>query len=179
MTKNPYAPPGTTSIPRLPIREPVRRDIRDTLVFAEMSAIIGGIAGYAVSTAVGIAIEVFVTPHLVAPGTPQLSYGQQAVFIIAPLAGVLGASVGVSIACRHYFWGLLSAGICAAVSAFVAEAVFSMWLSDLARYGEDPCYIVLYFPLGVACVFVFVMGSCCSVIAIVRRIACASRDAQQ
>lgn len=120
-------------------------------VQATLCAVGGAVLGGAGYVCYALMFEKLMMPRLVAPGEPTLSYGQQSVMIVLPLAVILGGSLGMFV-----FWALRGKFVLAVmlpllVSALVATLDNALWATSIKRYGESPTDLVLYFPLLVGC----------------------------
>lgn len=111
------------------------------------STFIGGVVGAAAYLGYGFLFELIAKPSLVQPGAVSLSYGQQCFMISMPLAALLGAGVGASVAFMRRWGGLVASLLTVTVPLFVAFAVTSLWELSFQHYGADPSDGILYTPL--------------------------------
>ena len=161
-------PPGEPrSMPTVPDFSPARNASDQTLSsLVAKCGCLGGVTFAAFYVAYGIAFEAFVIPQFVPPGTPRLSYGQQAVMIMMPLAALLGAGFGTSIAFGlRTVWWLAGASVSVA-SVVIGAAVAGLWKYSFGRYGADPSDWILYFPLLMASLAGFLFGMALTVFAV-------------
>lgn len=131
----------------MPTRDPFPVKPPDPIGESMFVIIVAGTIGAFSYACYAIAYEVFVMPTLRPPGTPGLSYGQQAGLLMMPLAAFLGCSGGAAFEVRR--WWASAASI--SFPAIVAASVSALWKSSLDAYGPDPSDFVLYRPLLVGC----------------------------
>jgi hypothetical protein len=126
------------------------------LAHATKAALIGAGIAAAIHVVYGLAFEVLVMPSLLQPGTPQLSYGQEAGFMAFCAAG-LGGSVGFSVAlCKHSHC-MLGLGFALGSATVTVGFVAHLWSDSHSRYGPDPSDNIVFVPLFVGSVAVLVL----------------------
>lgn len=111
------------------------------------STFVGALIGAGAYVGYGILFDLIVMPALVQPGAASLSYGQLWFMVSMPLAALLGAGVGASIAFMRRWNGLVAGLLTVPVPLFVGFATTSLWDSSIRRYGSDPSDGILYTPL--------------------------------
>lgn len=123
-----------------------------------LGMVIGGSLGMLVVGLVGLVIEVLIIPWVTVPGQIQLSHGQQFAWVTLPIAGLQGSAAGLAIAFR-----LQSRTVLAVTTSIVSAVVLSLfvivlWNNDVKKYGQDTSQIVLYVPLLLESLTIFVYG---------------------
>ena len=95
---------------------------------------------------------------LVLPPQPHLSYGQQIVLVMGPIAAVLGATLGLCASPARRFGTLGRAKITMIVGFLGAAMIGALWHSQVARYGRDRSELILYAPLLFVSLLLIMLG---------------------
>jgi len=116
-------------------------------VYAAVLGLFAGVGSYLLYVSL---FEGLVMPSLVPPGGSSLSYGQEFAFIMTPLAGILGAGLGISAAFAIHGRRLIGAAVASVSALWVARVVTVFWMESHSSYAFDPSDWILYVPLLIA-----------------------------
>jgi hypothetical protein len=96
------------------------------------------------------------------PSITVLSYGSHFILIILPLCALIGAAIGLGglLAIKRRYWSAIILLLLVALDSL--GGVNAMWNEQIARYGQDPSAIVLFYPplvlSGLALVVALALG---------------------